>query len=176
LSPSTGLATNNEPVAVDVSFVGHFSRCEERDCTAEHLTFYGSATAEPPPAVDFQEGWQHRHLVDLDGAAFSGRFLPFVRSGSLPYRASLFRTWWEERIHAWRHFVPLDVRLGDFWPAVNYFGSTQGAADAEEIAEAGKEWAQKALRKEDMQVYMFRLLLEWGRVIDDNREDMGFSL
>ncbi|KAJ2987580.1 hypothetical protein NUW58_g4424 [Xylaria curta] len=164
---------SNGPIAINVSFVGSFSRCDERDCAAQHVTFYGSASAEPPAAHDFEEGWRHRHLIDLDGAAFSGRFLPFVRSGSLPYRAALFRTWWEERIHPWKHYVPLDLRLGDFWPAVNYFGGV-GTAHAREMAEAGQQWAQKALRKEDMQVYMFRLLLEWGRLIDDRREDLGF--
>ncbi|KAI0096170.1 hypothetical protein GGR51DRAFT_49282 [Nemania sp. FL0031] len=170
------LAPDEAPVAVNVSFVGSFSRCAARDCTAEHVTFYGSPSAEPPAAHDFHESWQHRHLVDLDGAAFSGRFLPFLRSASLPYRAALFRTWWEERVHPWKHYVPLDLRLGDFWPALRYFGGAgAGAGDARQIAEAGQRWAGKALRKEDMQVYMFRLLLEWGRVIDDARENLGFE-
>ncbi|KAK5635518.1 hypothetical protein RRF57_011230 [Xylaria bambusicola] len=165
----------NEQIQVNVSFVGGFGRCEGRDCGVEHATFYGSLSAKPPEALDFQENWQHRHLIDLDGAGFSGRFLPFLRSASLPYRAALFRTWWEERIHPWKHYVPLDLRLRDLWPAVRYFGgSEEGARDAKDIAEAGREWARIALRKEDMQVYMFRLLLEWGRLVDDNREKLGF--
>lgn len=187
LSPSTSDANNaetsqrdlipNEPLTTNVSFVDNFSRCEERECVSEKVTFYGSATAEPPPSLDFQECWQHRHLVDLDGAGFSGRFLPFVQSSSLPYRAALFRTWWEERIHPWKHYIPLDLRLNDFWPAVRYFGNSgEGVKDGEVIAQAGQHWARKALRKEDMQVYMFRLLLEWGRLVDDEREKLGFSL
>ncbi|KAI1121069.1 hypothetical protein F5Y10DRAFT_257106 [Nemania abortiva] len=174
-NPAPSPPTHLGLVAVNVSFVGSFSRCDGRDCGAEHTTFYGSPSAEPPAALDFQESWRHRHLVDLDGAAFSGRFLPFLRSASLPYRAALFRTWWEERVHPWKHYVPLDLRLGDFWPAVNYFGGV-GATDAREIAEAGRQWARKALRKEDMQVYMFRLLLEWGRIVDDERENLGFEV
>ncbi|KAI0449116.1 hypothetical protein F5B21DRAFT_495310 [Xylaria acuta] len=165
----------NDQLTLNVSFVGPFTRCDERDCTAEHTTFYGSAAAPAPSADDFQESWRHRHLIDLDGAAFSGRFLPFVRSGSLPYRAALFRTWWEERVHPWAHYVPLDVRLEDLWGALRYFGGAEGAGHAEEIAVAGQQWAQKALRREDMQVYMFRLLLEWGRLVDDRREELGFS-
>ncbi|KAH9987335.1 glycosyltransferase family 90 protein [Xylariaceae sp. FL0662B] len=182
LTPPTPLEgaqpiTPAHQVAINVSFVGAFNRCDERDCIAEHTTFYGSPTAEPPPSLDFQEHWLHRHLIDLDGAAFSGRFLPFLKSASLPYRAALFRTWWEERVHPWRHFVPLDVRLGELWKTVGYFGeSGKGSAEAEEIAQAGREWALQSLRKEDMQVYMFRLLLEWGRIVDDRREDLGFQL
>ncbi|KAJ8124026.1 hypothetical protein ONZ43_g157 [Nemania bipapillata] len=175
LSPRSGPALDGQ-VVVNVSFVGSFSRCDSPDCDAEHVTFYGLPSAEPHAAHDFQESWWHRHLVDLDGAAFSGRFLPFLRSASLPYRAALFRTWWEERVHPWKHYVPLDLRLVDLWPALNYFGGGgAGAGNAQEIAEAGRLWAEKALRKQDMQVYMFRLLLEWGRIVDDRREDLGFS-
>ena len=46
----------------------------------------------------------------------------------------------------------------------------------EEIAERGRVWAGKVLRKEDMEVYLFRLLLEWGRLTDDGREGLGFEL
>ncbi|OTB07477.1 glycosyltransferase family 90 protein [Hypoxylon sp. CI-4A] len=177
---STSSATQSTPpvnnhLSVNVSFVGDFNRCDERDCTAEHTTFYGAPTVKPPPSLDFQEHWYHRHLIDLDGAAFSGRFIPFLKSGSLPYRAALFRTWWEERVHTWRHFVPLDVRLGDLWDAVSYLGGP-GLGESEEIARAGQDWSLRSLRKEDMQVYMFRLLLEWGRLLDDHREDIGFAL
>ncbi|KAH6645768.1 hypothetical protein BKA67DRAFT_85449 [Truncatella angustata] len=172
LHPSTA-SSNNSPLTLNVSFVGNFNRCDERDCTAEHTTFYGGPKAEPAPSVDFQEHWKHKHLVDLDGAAFSGRFLPFLKSGSLPYRAALFRTWWEERVHPWRHFVPLDVRLSDFRAVANYL-SGKGDKEAETIARDGSEWANKALRKEDMRVYMFRLLLEWGRLVDDRREELGY--
>lgn len=52
---------------------------------------------------------------------------------------------------------------------------TKGNAGAAEmIAEAGREWAGKVLRKEDMEIFMFRLLLEWGRLTDDRRDEIGF--
>lgn len=48
--------------------------------------------------------------------------------------------------------------------------------EGEKIAEAGREWAGKVLRKEDMEVYMFRLLLEWARLTDDRRDELGFGM
>ena len=45
---------------------------------------------------------------------------------------------------------------------------------AKTIAMGGKEWSEKVLRKEDMQIYMLRLLLEYARVCDDDREIMGW--
>lgn len=35
---------------------------------------------------------------------------------------------------------------------------------------AGKKWARKVPRKEDMLVYMLRLLLEYARICNDERE------
>mgnify|MGYP000925818090 CR=1 FL=1 len=45
---------------------------------------------------------------------------------------------------------------------------------AEKIALEGRDWAEKVLRKEDMQIYVLRLLLEYGRVIADDRDKMGW--
>ena len=44
----------------------------------------------------------------------------------------------------------------------------------QKIALGGKEWAEKVLRREDMQVYVYRLLLEYARLCDDNRERLGW--
>ncbi|OLN90319.1 Beta-1,2-xylosyltransferase 1-like protein 3 [Colletotrichum chlorophyti] len=163
----------------DVGFVGGWSRCHASDCRAEKETFWGPGREEPPEgrgSVPFGEHWRHKHLMDLDGAGFSGRFIPFLRSRSLVYRAGLFRTWFCERVHAWRHYVPVDVRLREVKGLLGYFGTHRdGTRRAEGIAGEGRAWAARALRREDMEVYMFRLLLEWGRLVDDGREGLGFA-
>lgn len=48
--------------------------------------------------------------------------------------------------------------------------------DAKWISEQGKSWASQAIRREDAEIYMFRLLLEWGRVIDDKRDELGYDI
>lgn len=48
---------------------------------------------------------------------------------------------------------------------------TEGAR----MADKGREWAGLALRKEDMEIYFFRLLLEWGRLTDDGRDALGYK-
>jgi hypothetical protein len=46
---------------------------------------------------------------------------------------------------------------------------------AQQLANQGREWANKVLRREDIEVYMFRLLLEYARICDDNRDRIGYS-
>ncbi|KAF6844604.1 capsular associated protein [Colletotrichum musicola] len=155
----------------DVGFVGEWNKCHQADCQAERDTF---PSKDP---VLFRDHWRYRHLMDLDGAGFSGRFIPFLRSRSLVYRTGVFRTWLAERVHAWRHYVPVDVRLHELRGLLWYFGADyEGRIQAGKIADEGREWAARALRKEDMRIYMFRLLLEWGRLVDDERESLGFAL
>jgi hypothetical protein len=100
----------------------------------------------------------------------------------------LFREWWDDRLTPWLHFVPLDLRGHGFWATLVYFMGFEGKVQGKQvmmpahdkqgmyIAEAGREWANKVLRKEDMEIYMFRLLLEWGRITDDQREELGLDV
>ena len=168
-------------VDIDVAFVGPVARCAGLECKAQENEF------GMQQSIDFQAHWRYRYLFDGDGAGFSGRFLPFLQSRSLPFKSALFREWYDHRVTAWLHFVPQDLRLHGLFSSLAYFAGVEGTVnsrkvnwkgrkrEAEVIAEEGREWAAKALRKEDMEAYFFRLLLEWGRLTDDSRDTLGFS-
>jgi hypothetical protein len=171
-------------LSTDIHIVDFIARCGGKDCGTQANEF--AALVAP---TDFQSHWQYKYLLDLDGAGFSGRFLPFLQSHSLPFKAALFREWWDERVTPWWHFVPLDLRGHGFWATLAYFagihadsarqsgvgwGVPAHESEAAQIAHQGKKWAEQALRKEDMEIYFFRLLLEWGRLTDDRREELGF--
>lgn len=165
-----------------VKIVETIHRCGGPDCDDEFKEFSPLATP-----TDFQNHWSYKYLLDLDGAGFSGRFLPFLASRSLPFKAALFREWWDDRLTPWLHFAPLDLRGQGLWTTLAYFAGFEGDVggthmkvaghekEGERIASAGREWAGQVLRKEDMEIYFFRLLLEWGRLTDDRRDDIGFG-
>lgn len=171
-------------------------RCDPPDCRTQVSEF---GTVE---RTDFQSHWKYRFLFDMDGAGFSGRFLPFLQSRSLPFRTALFRQWLDYRLVPWVHFVPQDLRLHGVWSTLAYFAGAVSSSlppsssslssssssteprvlmqphhkEGEMIAEEGRKWAETTLRKEDMEIYLFRLLLEWGRLTDDRRNELGFSM
>lgn len=121
----------------------------------------------------------YKYLPDIDGNSFSGRYLGFLRSTSLPIKSTLWREWHDSRLVAWKHFVPMDNRFSDFYGIMEYFIGYENSVPgrdkvAEKIAMDGKAWAEKVLRKEDMQIYVLRLLLEYARLSDDRRELMGW--
>ncbi|KAL5612633.1 uncharacterized protein BROUX77_002789 [Berkeleyomyces rouxiae] len=156
--------------AANVSF-SHVGQCEEGDCAAQK-DFFKIEEYESSGSA-----WAHRFLLDMDGNAFSGRFYAFLQSHSLPLKYALAREWHAERVLPWLHYVPLSLRGREWWELLRWLrAEPEGRAWAHEAAEAGRDWAAKALRKTDMEVWFFRLLLEYGRVIDDNREDIGFEM
>lgn len=148
------------------------------------------------PQVTLSSQFKSKYLIDVDGHSFSGRWRAFLQSKSLGFKATIFREWHDSRLFAWQHFVPVDNRYDDLYSLLTYFigyGSpTAGAGPDDDpankgvyvprhefegkvIAQQGREWANKVLRREDIEVYMFRLLIEYARIVDDNRDRIGYS-
>ncbi|KOS23411.1 Beta-1 [Escovopsis weberi] len=135
------------------------------------------------------EPLEHRYVLLLDEDDGPPRdMMRTLRSNSVPFVSSIFRTWFTDRLMPWLHFVPIDPRYHGLHTTLAYFTGTEdrwgvhgrnvsmagNAQDAEWIAQQGRRWAERALGERDMEIYMFRLLLEWGRMIDDLRNDIGF--
>ena len=158
-------------------------------------SFYNNRFTWVPP-VPLTSQFKSKYLIDVDGHSFSGRWHAFLQSKSLGLKATIFREWHDSRLLAWRHFIPVDNRYDDLYALLTYFigygkpykqHPEEGEdlnpqvfiaphdKEAQKIALQGREWANKVLRREDIEVYMFRLLLEYGRLIDDNRDYIGYS-
>ncbi|KAL5328527.1 hypothetical protein ACEPPN_002026 [Leptodophora sp. 'Broadleaf-Isolate-01'] len=159
----------------------------------------------PTPSINLAKQHGHKYLPDVDGNSFSGRYRDFLSSLSVPLKATLFREWHDSRLVAWKHFVPIDNRFVDIYGVMEFFlgpssqnaevgtgkavegeapggveeagNSRMGGHDdiAQKIGADGREWAQKVLRVEDMRVYTYRLLLEYARVMDPQRDVLGWK-
>ncbi|KAK1765753.1 hypothetical protein QBC33DRAFT_543846 [Phialemonium atrogriseum] len=155
---------------MDVYF-SHVGQCQEADCKAQMEFFDIKERAEQ------QDAWKYKYLLDMDGNAFSGRFYAFLKSKSLVYKFAVFREWHFEWLKPWAHYIPLSLQGDEWLEAVRFFGDGDlGKREAERLALQGRDWANKVLRNEDLEVWFFRLLLEYGRVIDDDREKIGFTV
>jgi len=129
-------------------------------------------------SIPMKEQYAYKYLADIDGNSFSGRYRGFLGSTSLPIKATIYDEWHDSRLVPWKHFVPMDNTFVDAYGILEYFlgaGKVDGHDGvARNISLGGKEWAEKVLRKEDMQVYVYRLLLEYARLCDDNREVLAW--
>lgn len=130
--------------------------------------------------IPMKDMYDYKYLPDIDGNSYSGRYRGFLGSTSMPIKATIYQEWHDSRLIPWKHFVPMDNTFIDVYGIMEYFlGNIEagvGGHDevARDIAISGKRWAEKVLRKEDMQIYVFRLLLEYARLCDDDREILGW--
>ncbi|KAJ9151953.1 Capsular associated protein [Pleurostoma richardsiae] len=163
--------------------ISDWSACSGPGCNAAKQEL-GVAPEAPPEFMS-------RYILLTDGDEGPPRdVLRVLRSKSLPFVASIFKEWYTERLMPWVHYVPIDLRFHGLHSTLAYFTGLKGRGkvngremelearmeDAKWISEQGRRWADKAIRAEDMQIYLFRLLLEWGRLIQDDRDEIGFVL
>ncbi|KAL6827965.1 glycosyltransferase family 90 protein [Trichoderma camerunense] len=151
----------------DVAFTRIF-QCDRKYCRDQKRFFKVGGWADKDKAL------KSRLVFDLDGNGISGRYYKLLASKSAPMKQTLLREWHDDRLVPWVHYIPVSQSLEELPELVFYLTSTEaGQNRAREIAEQGRDWFFKALREEDMAVYMYRLLLELARLQDPNRES-GF--
>ncbi|KAL8292275.1 hypothetical protein RQP46_001741 [Phenoliferia psychrophenolica] len=115
-----------------------------------------------------------KFAIDVDGNGWSGRFYRLIASRMMVLKSTVFPEWYADQIQPWLHYVPVSTDYSDLWVIQAFFrGDRHGAGAhdrlAESIANEGKEWAETSWRLVDMQVYMYRLLIEYDRIM--NRDD-----
>ncbi|KAI9889046.1 MAG: F-actin-capping protein subunit beta [Vezdaea aestivalis] len=152
--PTTGSMRDFEKL-IDVNFTA-IIQCRQDECVNQR-EHYGLDYRRPPEHM-----WKNKLVFDLDGNSYSGRFYDLMRSRSAVLKQALFREWHDERLVPWLHYVPVSMEMTEL-AEILHFLTGGGDAIAARIATAGREWADKALRREDMQVYLYRLLLEMSR-------------
>ncbi|KAK4985236.1 hypothetical protein LTR50_006084 [Elasticomyces elasticus] len=147
-----------------VQFTG-LTQCEDGDCEAEKEYFHIGKWDEG------SAGFKHRFIFDLDGNSYSGRFYNLLKSHSVIMKQTLFREWHDERLFPWVHYVPISLDLDELPETMRYLALTErGSKSAKDIAENGRGWRLNALRREDASIYMYRLILEYARLLDDARD------
>ncbi|KAK0919690.1 hypothetical protein LTR57_010495 [Friedmanniomyces endolithicus] len=145
----------------------------------ETLCSYTNPYFEVRPPIPMHAQYGFKYLPDVDGNSYSGRFRAFLSdSGSVVLKATLHDEWHDSRLMPWLHFVPLDNTFIDVYGILEFFLATEdnGVHDelAERIAREGRVWANKVLRRADMALYMWRLILEFARLCDDRRDVLGW--
>ncbi|OAQ72083.1 endoplasmic reticulum-resident kdel protein [Pochonia chlamydosporia 170] len=169
--PSPRLHNGNlGPFAKEIADTAFVGLCNPKDCPFYYDTF---SVLEHLP---MKSQYEYKFLPDVDGNSFSARFRGFLRSTSLPLKTTIYAEWHDDRLAPWVHFVPFDNTYRDLYPLLDYFSDNGGQGDtaARFIAEQGQSWSEQVLRRDDMRLYVWRLLLEWARVCDENRHTLGY--
>ncbi|KAJ9615310.1 hypothetical protein H2200_001385 [Cladophialophora chaetospira] len=149
--------------------VGVSGQCEDAACQAEKQAF-GIGDEEVKDQAS--AAYKHKFVLDLDGNSFSGRFYRLLQSKSMVIKQTVFEEWHDDRLIPWIHYIPVSTGFEELPELVRYLATTErGEELAARIAQDGRDWAGKALRQVDMQLVWLRMLLEYGRIMNPNRDD-----
>ncbi|BGP15572.1 hypothetical protein JCM10213_003316 [Rhodosporidiobolus nylandii] len=152
---------------LDVQFQGYPQQCGDKKACAKFESEF-----EWAGFMSEKEQNEYKYVIDVDGNGWSGRFHRLMASNTLVLKSTIFPEWYSERVQPWVHYVPLKTDYSDLFPIMSFFKGSpydgRGAHDdiAEKIATVGAQWTATHWRWEDMQAYLFRLLLEYARVMN----------
>ncbi|KAG9027172.1 Glycosyltransferase Family 90 domain containing protein [Tulasnella sp. JGI-2019a] len=159
---------------MDIGFVGQAIHCSEEICEImeRDLAF--------KPLMTDHEIFQYKYIMDIDGNGWSARFKRLMTTRSLILKSTIFPEWYTDRIQPWVHYVPVKNDLTDLYDIMTFFrGNRDGSGShnelARQIAMEGRQWSLSFWRQEDMITYMFRLYLEYARVMSKDRESQTFT-
>ncbi|KAI5853335.1 hypothetical protein BZA05DRAFT_395685 [Tricharina praecox] len=151
-------------------YFSHIGQCTPSDCSIQSRFFHLA------PVAAQHSAWAWKYLLDMDGNAFSGRYHAFLKSRSVVFKLAVFRESHDEWLHPWVHYVPLSLQLDEVAEIMRFFRyEPEGEVFASRIARESRSWARRTLRRQDLEVWMFRLLLEYARVTDKGRGSVGFA-
>ncbi|GLB39363.1 putative lipopolysaccharide-modifying enzyme [Lyophyllum shimeji] len=164
------------PAMLDIAFSGTPRGCDLQYCRYLETQFEWRKNQD----ANGKEAGNHKYILDVDGKGWSKDFKRLMSSNSVIFKSTAYPEWWLDRSQPWVHYVPIKVDYSDLYDAYFFFrGGLYGEGNhdhlAKKIAYAGREWSKTFWREEDMTVYLFRLLLEYARVMHPDRESKSYK-
>jgi hypothetical protein len=88
---------------------------------------------------------------------------------------NLFKEWHEDRLIPWVHYVPISLGMEELPETTRYLlNDSEGKKIAARIARDSYDWARRTLRPIDLSAALLRMLLEYNRLLQDDREKASY--
>ncbi|WVF71389.1 beta-1,2-xylosyltransferase 1 [Kwoniella sp. CBS 6097] len=157
---------------MDVKLAGGHWQCDWDDGTCEEM----NKEIDWAPKDNSERSNDFKYVFDTDGNAWSSRFPRLMAANNVVIKATVFPEWNTLTLPEWFAYVPSKMDYSDLFSIMSFFRGTpsgRGAHDevARRIALNGQCWVERTWRREDLQSYMFRLYLEYARLVSLDRDN-----
>ncbi|WVQ78070.1 hypothetical protein IAT38_000151 [Cryptococcus sp. DSM 104549] len=156
---------------LDIGLVGGPILCSAEDGScddmAREIDFKG--------VVKKEDIHKYRYSIDVDGNGWSSRFRRLLSGNTVVLKSTVYPEWFHTMLIPWYHYVPVKLDYSDVFDIVSFFeGSPDGSVAgndhlAKSIAANALQFTQEKWRPEDMQSFMYLLILEYWRMMSDDR-------
>ncbi|KAK4688087.1 beta-1,2-xylosyltransferase, partial [Tremellales sp. Uapishka_1] len=157
---------------MDAKLAGGNWQCDGGDGTCDEMDKEIDWAAKD----DAERSNEFKYVFDTDGNAWSSRFPRLMASNNVVVKSTLFPEWNTQSLPEWFAYVPSKMDYSDLYSIMAFFrGTPSGRGSHDEVARRialnGQCWVEKTWRREDLQVYMFMLYLEYARLISPDRDN-----
>ena len=128
----------------------------ESPLNADTLAGYGSW-------VQQIDNFKYKYLMSIDGNTFVSRLPLFLSSGSVPFRTGIYSEWYDEWLEENEHYIQVKLDYSDLDEKLQW--ALDHDNEMRVIGQKGRLFARTRLRNEDMECYLFRLLLEYAAIV-----------
>ena len=104
-----------------------------------------------------------KYLMSIDGNTFVSRLPLFLSSGSVPFRAGIYSEWYDEWLEENKHYLQIQLDYSDLDAKLQW--AMENDDEMRVIGQQGRIFAKQRLRNQDMECYMYRLLLEYAAMV-----------
>ncbi|WVR05243.1 hypothetical protein IAU60_002255 [Kwoniella sp. DSM 27419] len=162
---------------LDMGLSGQPVQCNKEDGSCDDM----AREIDFMPRVHKEFGYQFKYVMDVDGNGWSSRFRRLMASNNVVLKSTLYPEWFQALLIPWYHYVPVKLDYSDIHDVMAFFngapdGSVPGRDDlAKEIAANGKRFVDERWRMQDMQSYMYLLILEFWRMMSDDRKKATYT-
>ncbi|KAI5476937.1 glycosyltransferase family 90 protein [Pseudohyphozyma bogoriensis] len=161
----TTSATNLASQFFDIKFFGKPEQCNDEIACAKFQKEFQWDTW-----LDAEDQNLYKYILDVDGNGWSGRFHRLMSLNSVILKSTIFPEWYQDHIQPWLHYIPVATDYADLWAIMAFFrGGKKGYGNHDDLAKKigteGKKWTANHWRWEDMEVYFYRLLIEYNRIM-----------
>ncbi|KAF8576378.1 glycosyltransferase family 90 protein [Ramaria rubella] len=177
------LRTTLNDIYADVGLVKPAIQCNKDDGTCE--TMRKEVPWREDRGVWGVERSRWKYLLDLDSNGHSADFVTSLGLGSVVLKSTIFPHWNSDWLIPYYHYIPIQQDYSDVYNVMAFFAGppakgskgfhidTAGGHDnlAQQIGENAAKFVRTMWRWEDMQVYMYRLLLEYARLVREDEEE-----
>ncbi|GAA6024910.1 hypothetical protein JCM11491_005521 [Sporobolomyces phaffii] len=179
LGPLSSFTARSQAIAqtyFDFAFTGSGpTQCDQDEQVCEE---FGKQFVWDPDFMEPETQNEYKYVIDVDGNGWSGRFHRLMSSNSLVLKSTIFPEWYSDMVQPWLHYVPISTDYKDLWTVMAFFkGDEKGNGNhdslAKEIASSGKDWTLKHWRWVDMEIYMWRVLLEYARIMGRDEKNLN---
>ncbi|WVQ98701.1 hypothetical protein IAU59_005832 [Kwoniella sp. CBS 9459] len=165
-------------VYLDVGLTGKPNQCDQEDGTCDEM----ANEIDFMSRVSKEHSLQYKYVVDVDGNGWSSRFRRLLAGNNVVLKSTLYPEWFHDMLIPWYHYVPLKLDYSDIYDIMAFFvgspdGSIPGRDDlAKEIAANGRKFVDDRWRLQDMQSFTFLLILEFWRMMSEDRAAASYDI